>query len=61
MHTLIKNATNSLLLCYSFLSGPPSPTCSLVKYSSWEEMKHEDVGILWAPLEFTPTIVTKIR
>ncbi|XP_047103426.1 voltage-dependent calcium channel gamma-7 subunit-like [Schistocerca piceifrons] len=37
-----------------------SPACSLVKYSSWDEVKHSDLG-LWAPLHFTPIFVTRMR
>ncbi|XP_073995908.1 voltage-dependent calcium channel gamma-5 subunit-like isoform X2 [Rhodnius prolixus] len=39
----------------------PSPSCVLVKYSSWDELKHSDIGVMWSPLEFTPSIITRMR
>ncbi|XP_024083658.1 uncharacterized protein LOC112127264 isoform X2 [Cimex lectularius] len=43
------------------LRGLPSPSCSLIKYSSWDEVKHTDIGVNWSPLEFTPSIITRMR
>ncbi|XP_046402944.1 uncharacterized protein LOC124168719 [Ischnura elegans] len=38
----------------------PSPACSLVKYFSWDEVKHSDLGV-WAPIEFTPSFISRMR
>ncbi|XP_075231717.1 uncharacterized protein LOC142330377 [Lycorma delicatula] len=38
----------------------PSPACSLIKYSTWDEVKHSDLGV-WTPLEFTPTFISRMR
>ncbi|XP_046667099.1 uncharacterized protein LOC124358894 [Homalodisca vitripennis] len=39
----------------------PSPACQLIKYSPWDEIYSSDLGVLWAPLEFTPAFVSKMR
>ncbi|XP_021937039.1 uncharacterized protein LOC110838291 [Zootermopsis nevadensis] len=38
----------------------PSPACSLIKYSTWDEVKHSDLGI-WTSLDFTPAFITRMR
>ncbi|CAH0769842.1 unnamed protein product [Bemisia tabaci] len=38
----------------------PSPACTLIKYSNWEEIRHSDLGI-WTHLDFTPAVVTRMR
>ncbi|XP_069694738.1 uncharacterized protein [Periplaneta americana] len=38
----------------------PSPACSLIKYSTWDEVKHSDLGV-WTSLDFTPAFITRMR
>ncbi|XP_044733277.1 uncharacterized protein LOC123295881 [Chrysoperla carnea] len=38
----------------------PSPACSLIKYSGWEEIKYSDLGV-WTSLEFTPSFISRMR
>ncbi|RZF45713.1 hypothetical protein LSTR_LSTR005008 [Laodelphax striatellus] len=39
----------------------PSPACQLIKYGTWDEVKHSDLGVFWTPLQFTPTFITRMR
>ncbi|XP_054257088.1 voltage-dependent calcium channel gamma-7 subunit-like [Macrosteles quadrilineatus] len=39
----------------------PSPACQLIKYSPWDELYSSDLGVVWTPLEFTPTFVSRMR
>ncbi|XP_022185176.2 uncharacterized protein LOC111044357 [Nilaparvata lugens] len=49
----LKRPNNSLYL--------PSPACQLIKYGTWDEVKHSDLGVFWTPLQFTPTFITRMR
>lgn len=39
----------------------PSPACSLIKYSKWDEEKDADLGVFWSSLQFTPTFISRMR
>lgn len=47
-------------LCVLCVADMPSPACSLVSYSGWEDVRHGDLGI-WNPLEFAPSFVSRMR
>jgi hypothetical protein len=51
----------SSLGCYVVaVAALPSPACSLIKYSTWDEVKHSDLGV-WTSLDFTPAFITRMR
>lgn len=43
----------------SFVPDLPTPACSYVRYSSLEDVRPQELG--FRQLEFTPTVVSKIR
>lgn len=45
----------------NFSQPTPSPACSLIKYSTWDEIKEADLGIFWSSLEFAPNFITRMR
>lgn len=47
-------------LKFSSVAALPSPACSLIKYSTWDEVKHSDLGV-WSSLDFTPAFITRMR
>lgn len=42
------------------VTDTPSPACSLVKYSGWEEIRSADLGV-WAQLDLAPVFITRMR
>lgn len=42
-----------------FVPDIPTPACSYVRYSSLEDVRPQELG--FRQLEFTPTVVSKIR
>ncbi|KAL1517056.1 hypothetical protein ABEB36_000871 [Hypothenemus hampei] len=39
----------------------PSPACSLVKYTQWQDISHSDLGITWTQLDLAQVFITKMR